>query len=202
MSINRRALKSNVVLTVKDITFPPSSGTDWAADDEVVFTGTLEEVLVFGIKHFSVFTTLIQEDYRIVWNRNWQDMEAYPITPVVLLGATHVLPAEVTLVDLVTNGYRRDFGDGAGLVLEQIADPTVRMFFQGSRSAILSYLLQLEDQGAQRIYELYNFSLFDSAKASGLGTAFDDILGSLGPVELEKAHVTLVSAIAGANILR
>ena len=41
MAINRRALKSNVVLTVKDITFPPSAGTDWAANDEVVFTGTL-----------------------------------------------------------------------------------------------------------------------------------------------------------------
>ena len=126
MAINRRALKSNVVLTVKDITFPPSAGADWAAGDEVVFTGTLEEVLVFGVKFFDVFTTLIREDYQIVWERNWQDMVSYPITPVVLLGATHVLPAEVTLVDLVTNGYRRDFGGGAGIVLEEIADPTNR----------------------------------------------------------------------------
>jgi hypothetical protein len=50
-------------------------------------------------------------------------MGAYPIMPVVL-GATHVLPAEVTLVDLVTNDYRRVFGKGAGIVLEEIADPT------------------------------------------------------------------------------
>ena len=137
-----------------------------------------------------------------MWERNWTDMVSYPITPVVLLGATHVLPAEVTLVDLATNGYRRDFGEGAGIVLEEIADPTNRFFYRGSRAAILSYLLQIQDQGAQRIYELYNFSLFDDAKVAGLGTAFDDILGAMGPVELEKAHVTLMQAIAGANILR
>jgi hypothetical protein len=39
-------------------------------------------------------------------------------------------------------------------------------------------------------------------RQAGLGMACDDILGAIGPVELEQAHVTLVQAIAGANILR
>jgi hypothetical protein len=49
---------------------------------------------------------------------------------------------------------------------------------------------------------LYNFSPFDDAQAAGLGTTFDDTLGAMGLMELEQAYVTLVQAIAGANILR
>lgn len=201
--MNRRALKSNVFMTVNDITFLPASGTDWAAADEVVFAGTLEEAMIMAVKNFAVLSNLIQEDYKVVWERNWTNMLAYPITAVSLLGAVHVTPDEVDLVGMVTNNYRYEFTSQTGLVLELVADPTVKLFYHGSLAAILAYLLQVDTVGTpSRVYELYNFSLFDLSKGVGYASGFVDILGTLGPVEIEKAHETLVNSFANANILR
>jgi len=202
MALNRKKLKSNVRLMVEQASFAPDSGSDWAIGDNVVFSGTHEEALVFALKKFDVFDTLINEDYSIVWDRNFDDFPTYPITPITLLGSVHVLPEEVTLVGLISDNYRYNLSDGAAIVMELKADPSTKVFYQGSRAALLSYLLQIQDGGSDRIYTLYNFSVYDSGKAATMGLALVDILSAQGPVELEKAHPTLANAIVNANIIR
>ena len=202
MALNRKSLMSNVRLMVDSVSFTPDSGTDWEVNDNVVFAGTHEEVLVFALKKFDVFDTLIQEDYSIVWDRNYKDFPTYPTVPITLLGSIHVLPEEVTLVGLVSDSYRFNLSDGAAMVLEEKADPTNRVFYRGTRGALLSYLLQVKDGDTARIFTLYNFSIYDSGKAATMGMTLVDILGAQGPVELEKAHPVLANAIVNANIIR
>lgn len=202
-TLNRRALKSNMYLLVQDITFPPAdAGAEWAVGDEAIFTGTLEETAIFAVKNFAVLSTLIQEQYSIVWDRNWEVVEGYEVTPITLLGAVHVTPDEVTLFAELTNQYRRSLTESVYAVLELKADATERVWYKGSLASVVSLMYQLRDGLLTRYYEDYNIALYDATKAAQMGVVADDILGAYGPVEIEKAHPTLLLSVANANVLR
>ena len=194
--MNKRNLLTDVILNVANITFAPESGTDWAQNDNVAFSGQLQEALIFGVKNFAVMDTLIQEEYSITGTRNYEDPATADVSEVVLLGGVHVAPAEVTLFGEVTNNLRHGLDDVVYATFEAKADGAT-VFYKGSRGAMLAYLLQIQNSGTERIHTLYNWSFATKVSNSSI---FDDVYGANGPVELVKAHETLANAIAETKL--
>jgi hypothetical protein len=49
------------------------------------------------------------------------------------------------------------------------------------------------------VYTLYDFALVDAGKQTNKGVEWVDIDGPNGPVELEKAHISLANIVLGVS---
>ena len=102
----------------------------------------------------------------------------------------------MTFMRNLANNFRINWGDYYNVVTEKVAD-SARTLYYASIIEILAYGLQFEDQGTAEIYTLYDFALQDAGGSLNRGVTYLDIDGSQGPVELDKAHLTLANIILG-----
>ena len=210
-TMDRRKLLSKFYLVVDQISFPSTAigaltggraaATPWAKDDNVVFVGELRHILIFGLLAFDVASVAINENFRLVGERKFQNLKATNDITIINLdpleGEGVVLDEDVLFLENLTNNYRREWDAVTGLIIE--ADPGgTKEFFTGSTLAALAYGLQFAALGTAPIYANTNFGFFEQSGGSN-GLSIVDILGPSGPIELDKAHVTLANLILSAS---
>lgn len=209
-SMDRRKLMSRFYLMVDRITFPSTqigalangrtAATAWAKDQNLVFEGELRHILIFALMAFDVASVAIGEQFRVVAQQKFQNLRPANDIGIISLDPTEgegiVTDDDVLFLENLTNNYRREWDTVSGLIVEDDAAGT-KEYFSGSTLATLSYGLQFKAGGTAPIYATTNFGFFDGS-ASGAGLAISDLLGTNGPVELEKAHLTLGNLILGA----
>lgn len=209
-SMDRRKLMSKYYLMVDRITFPSTqigaltngrtAATAWAKDQNLVFEGELRHILIFALMAFDMASVAIGEQFRVVAQQKFQNLQPTNDIGVISLDPTEgegiVTDNDVLFLENLTNNYRREWDTVSGLIVED--DTTkAKEFFSGSTLAALAYGLQYKAGGSAPIYATTNFGFFDGS-AAGAGLAVTDLLGPNGPVELEKAHLTLGNLILGA----
>jgi len=133
--------------------------------------------------------------------QNIQNLAADDIVQVVSLDPTDgvgiVLDDDVTFLERVTNNYRFGWSDKKKFALELKDDPGAINLYRGSILEMLCYMLQNHATLNSIIYTLYDLAMMDEGGAN-IGTTYVDLLSTAGPVELEKAHITLANTILNA----
>ena len=210
-SMDRRKLQSKFYLMVDHISFASSeigatlngrtASTAWAKDTNVVFVGELRHILIFALMAFDVAAVAVLEQFRLVSERKFQNLLATNDVKIIDLDPTAgegiVEDEDVLFLENLTNSYRREWDTVSGLIVED--DTTgAKEFFSGSTLAALAYGLQYKTGGTAPLYAATNFGFFDISGA-GNGLSVVDILGPSGPVELDKAHVTLGNLVLSAS---
>lgn len=210
-SMDRRKLQSKFYLMVDHITFASTAigaatngrtaTTAWAKDANVVFTGELRHILIFALMAFDVAAVAINEQFRLVSERKFQNLLATNDVQVINLDPTEgegiVEDEDVLFLENLTNNYRREWDTVSGLIVEDETAGT-REYYSGSTLATLAYGLQYAAAGTAPIYAATNFGFFD-VSAVGNGLSVVDLLGPSGPVELDKAHVSLGNLVLSAS---
>lgn len=207
--MDRRKLLTKYYLMVDQISFASTAigaaangrtaVTTWAQDANVVFKGDLRHILIFALMAFDVASVAVNEQFRLVPEQKFQNLAPDQDITVIDLDPTEaegiVIDDDVTFLENLTNIYRRDWDEVSGLIVEDGLG--VKTFYSGSTLAALAYGLQYAAAGVAPLYAATNFSFFDRA-AAGNGVTIADLLGTSGPVELEKGHITLGHIILGA----
>lgn len=210
-SMDRRKLQSKFYLMVDHISFASTeigatlngrtAATAWAKDTNVVFVGELRHILIFALMAFDVAAVAVLEQFRLVSERKFQNLLATNDLTIIDLDPTAgegiVEDEDVLFLENLTNNYRREWDTISGLIVEDDALGT-KEFFSGSTLAALAYGLQFAAAGTAPLYVATNFGFFDIAGA-GNGLSVVDLLGPSGPVELDKAHVTMGNLILSAS---
>jgi hypothetical protein len=209
--MDRRKLQSKFYLMVDHITFASTAigattngraaATAWTKDTNVVFVGELRHILIFALMAFDVASVAVLEQFRLVSERKFQNLLATNDVTVIDLNPTAgegiVEDADVLFLENLTHNYRREWDVVSGLIVEDDALGT-KEYFSGSTLAALAYGLQFKDGGTAPLYLATNFGFFDISGA-GNGLSVVDLLGTSGPVELDKAHVTLGNLVLSAS---
>lgn len=209
-SMDRRKLQSKFYLMVDHISFASTAigaatngrtaATAWTKDTNVVFVGELRHILIFALMAFDVAAVAVLEQFRLVSERKFQNLLAANDLTIINLDPTEgegiVVDEDVLFLENLTNNYRREWDLVSGLIVEADAAGT-KEYFSGSTLATLAYGLQFKTGGTAPIYAATNFGFFDISGA-GNGLSVVDLLGPSGPVELDKAHVTLGNLILSA----
>jgi hypothetical protein len=208
--MDRRKLQSKFYLMVDHISFASTAigaatngrtaATAWAQDANVVFVGELRHILTFALMAFDVASVAVNEQFRLVSERKFQNLAATNDVSIISLDPTEgegiVTDADVLFLENLTNSYRREWDTVSGLIVE--ADAGGKEYFTASTLATLAYGLQFKAGGTAPIYAATNFGFFDHS-AAGNGLSVVDLLGPSGPVELDKAHVTLGNIVLSAS---
>jgi hypothetical protein len=210
-SMDRRKLLSSFYLMVDQISFASTeigaavngrtAVTAWAKDDNVVFVGELRHILIFALLAFDVAAVAVNEQFRLVSERKFQNLRATNDISIINLDPTEgegiVVDEDVLFLENLTHTYRREWDTQSGLIVE--ADPGGnKEYCIGTTLAALAYGLQFATAGTGPIYVTTNFGFFDHA-AAGNGLNVVDLLGPAGPVELDKAHLTLGNIVLSAS---
>jgi hypothetical protein len=212
--MDRRKLEQLYYLIVENISFAsdeigdPTNGrtslTAWVQDAEVIFRGKLKHILVFALMAFDVAQVAVNELFTIVPEREFLNVEnlgAVDIVDVISLdpadGQGIVLDNDLTFMAHLTNNFRFGWSDVKNIIIQQKAVPTNKSLYKGTVLESLAYAYQIHTTGNAVVYTLHDFALSDPAKQLNKGVQWLDINGSSGPVELEKAHVTLGNMILG-----
>ncbi len=210
-SMDRRKLMSKFYLMVDRISFASTaigaatngrtSTTAWAADSNVVFVGELRHILVFALMAFDVAAVAVNEQFRLVSEQKFQNLKPTNDVTIINLDPTEgegiVVDEDLIFLENLTNNYRREWEVVSGIIVED--DVTkAKEYFSGSTLAALAYGLQYKTGGTAPIYAATNFGFFDQS-AAGVGLSVVDLLGTTGPVELDKAHITLGNIILSAS---
>jgi hypothetical protein len=210
-SKDRRKLSSKFYLMVDRISFAStaigaatngrSAATAWAKDTNVVFVGELRHILIFALMAFDVAAVAVNEQFRLVSERKFQNLLPTNDLTIINLDPTEgegiVVDEDVLFLENLTNNYRREWDTVSGLIVEDDAAGT-KEYFTGSTLTTLAYGLQYADAATAPVYSMANFGFFD-ASAIGNGLSVVDLLGPSGPVELDKAHVTLGNLVLSAS---
>ncbi|MBE7474303.1 MAG: hypothetical protein HS114_34670 [Anaerolineales bacterium] len=210
-SMDRRKLQSKFYLMVDHISFASTAigaatngrtaATAWAKDANVVFVGELRHILIFALMAFDIAAVAVNEQFRLVSERKFQNLLAANDLSIIDLDPTAgegiVVDEDVLFLENLTNNYRREWDLVSGLIVEDDALGT-KEYFSGSTLATLAYGLQYKTGGTVPIYAATNFGFFDISGA-GNGLSVVDLLGPSGPVELDKAHVTLGNLVLSAS---
>ncbi|MBE7473153.1 MAG: hypothetical protein DPW09_39070 [Anaerolineae bacterium] len=210
-SMDRRKLQSKFYLMVDHISFASTAigaatngrtaATAWAKDANVVFVGELRHILIFALMAFDVAAVAVNEQFRLVSERKFQNLLANNDLSIISLDPTEgegiVVDEDVLFLENLTNQYRREWDLVSGLIVEDDTAGT-KEYFSGSTLATLAYGLQYKAGGTAPIYAATNFGFFDIS-GSGNGLSVVDLLGPSGPVELDKAHVTLGNLVLSAS---
>jgi hypothetical protein len=212
---NKRQLENVYYLTVQDITFAstaigdPTNGrsaaTAWSQDDTVVFKGKLKHILTFALMAFDVASVAVNELFEIVPEReflNVQNLSAADIVEVIDLDPTQgegiVVDDDMTFLTNITNNFRLGPNDMKNVVVEEKAAPANKALYKSSVINAIAYAFQVHQTGNAVTYTLFDFALMDVAAGVTKGVEYVDIDGSLGPVELDKAHSSLASLVLSA----
>ena len=87
--MDRRKLKSVYYLMVEGIQFAVptrASGVTWTTTtDNVVFKGTLEQVLIFALQNFTVQSVAVLEEFALIDERSFNNMPATDDVTVLVL---------------------------------------------------------------------------------------------------------------------
>lgn len=210
-SMDRRKLLSRFYLMVDHITFAStaigaatngrSAATAWAKDSNVVFVGELRHLLIFALMAFDCASVAVNEQFRLVSEQKFQNLLPTNDISIINLDPTKgegvVTDEDVLFLENLTKNYRREWDTQSGLIIEDDTAKT-KEFYSGSTLAALAYGLQFKTGGTAPIYASANFGFFDQS-AAGIGLTVVDLLGPTGPVELEKAHLTLGNLILNAS---
>lgn len=214
--INKRQLETPYVLTVQEITFASdaigktgaggrTSTVAWAQNDTVIFTGKLKHILLFGIIAFDVSQVAILEKFTLTpatQFANIQNLAAQNIVQVVSLdpanGAGIVLDNDVTFLERITNNYRFNWSDRKRFALELKSDAGNIQLYAASVLEMLCYMLQNHATLNDLIYTLYDLAIIDESAGTNIGVTYTELTSTAGPVEIEKAHVTLANTVLGA----
>ncbi|GIK43792.1 MAG: hypothetical protein BroJett011_76250 [Chloroflexota bacterium] len=210
-SMDRRKLQSKFYLMVDHISFASTeigaltngrtAVTTWAKDTNVVFVGELRHILIFALMAFDVAAVAVLEQFRLVSERKFQNLLATNDLTIIDLNPTAgegiVEDEDVLFLENLTNNYRREWDMLSGLIVEDDATGA-KEYFSGSTLAALAYGLQYKAAGTAPLYVATNFGFFDISGA-GNGLSVVDLLGPSGPVELDKAHVTLGNLVLSAS---
>ncbi len=210
-SMDRRKLMSKFYLMVDRITFPStaigdatggrSATTPWDVDTNVVFWGDLRHILIFALMSFDVASVAVNEQFRLVSEHKFQnlkpanDISIIDLDPVA--GEGIVTDDDVLFMENLTKQYRREWDAMSGLIVEDDITKT-KEYFSGSTLAALAYGMQFKTALSTPVYEGANFGFFEQS-AAGLGLTVVDMMGPSGPVELEKAHLTLGNLVLSAS---
>jgi hypothetical protein len=209
-AMDRRKLQSKFYLMVDQISFASTAiglavggraaATPWLKDDNVIFVGELRHILVFGLMAFDVASVAVNEQFRLVSERKFQNLAAANDIAIIDLDPTEgegvVVDEDILFLENLTNNYRREWDQRAGLIFEDTLG--VKEYYYGTTLAALAYGLQYAAGGTDPIYVDTNFGFFDQS-ASGNGLTVADLFGVSGPIELEKAHITLGNLILNAS---
>jgi len=213
MLMDKRKLESVYYMTVKDITFASdaigaasgtgrSATTTWDADQTVVFKGKLKHILNFAVMAFDVASVAINELFTLTPERDFVNMPTPGDVGVINLdpaeGEGIVVDADMTFLNDFTNGYRLGWDDRYNLVVEEKADSTNLALYAASVLEGFIYAMQYHSTGDAPVYTLYDFAMSKAGTGYNKGVSYIDIDGTQGPVEIEKAHVTLANAILNA----
>jgi len=109
-----------------------------------------------------------------------------------------VVDDDLTFLQHLTNNFRGNWTQAKNIITAEKATPTNKAYYTGSLLEALAYALQYQNGGAAPIYTLYDFALMNTGVAQNAGVTWLDLDGSGGPVELEKAHITLANVILSA----
>jgi hypothetical protein len=209
---NRRQLEKVHVLLVNDISFASdaigaASGvgraaeTDWIATDNVVFKGPLKDILIFALMAFSGSSVSVAENFEIVPIEKWVDVPNLTSTDIVTAisldpadGEGIVLANDVTFLTNLTNNFRLAPSTVKRVIVEEKADASNKILYQGSVLEALAYALQYQDQGTAPIYTLFEVALMD-AGGMNVGVIYDPISGANGPVEYEPYLLKIANAV-------
>jgi hypothetical protein len=209
--MDRRKLLSKFYLMVDHISFPSTqigdtangraAATTWAKDANQVFVGELRHILIFALTAFDVASVAVNEQFRLVSERKFQNLKADQNIGIINLDPTAgegiVTDEDVLFLENLTNNYRREWDTVSGLIVEDEVNGT-KEYYSGSLLAALAIGLQFKNGGTAPVYSDTNFGLFEQS-AAGNGLSVIDLLGSSGPVEVQKAHLTLGNLILGAS---
>jgi hypothetical protein len=210
-SMDRRKLLAKFYLMVDHITFASTAigdaangraaATAWAENDNLVFVGELRHILIFALMAFDVASVAVNEQFRLVSERKFQNLKPGNDIGIINLDPTVgegiVTDDDVLFLENLTNGYRREWDVVAGLIVEdEVAQ--AREYYTGSALAALAYALQYKSGETAPIYATTNFSFFEQS-AVGVGLSVIDLLGPGGPVEVQKAHISLGNIILQAS---
>lgn len=210
-TMDRRKLHAKYYLIVDQISFASTeigalvagrvAATPWAKNDNVVFVGELRHILLFSLMAFDVAAVAINEQFRLVGDRKFHNMAADNDVAIIALDPTLgegiVLDEDVLFLENLTDNYKAEWDARSGLIVEAALAGT-KEFYVGSVLAVLAYAMQMAPSGTGLIYTETNFGFYDQS-AAGLGLSAVDLLGPQGPIEIEKAHITLGSIVLGAS---
>jgi hypothetical protein len=216
VEINKRKLESLYYLVGENISFDSdaigavspdgrSAATAWLADEEMVFKGKLKHILTFALMAFDVASVAVNELYTIIPERDFLNVRNLGDTDIVdvvdldpTAGEGIVQANDITFMTNLTNNLRGNWSEPKRIITANKVTPTTRAYYNGSLVEALAYGLQFQSGGTAPIYTLFDFAVMD---ISGLnkGVVYADMDGALGPVELEKAHVTLANTLLGVT---
>jgi hypothetical protein len=92
-----------------------------------------------------------------------------------------------------------NWGDSKNVVVQEKATPANKTLYNGIVLEALAYAYQFHETGGPPVYTLYDFALVDAGKQTNKGVEWVDIDGPNGPVELEKAHISLANIVLGVS---
>jgi hypothetical protein len=213
--MDRRKLLANYYMIVEGISFASdaigaavggrTAQTVWAEGANLIFKGQLRHHLIFALMAFDIVPTSLvsPERFSLIPERKFNNpgtpdpkgVQIVDIDPATSQEGIVTLD-DVAFLDEVTGLYRYSWDESVGIVAENRLTPATKNLYYGSRLATLAYGLQYSDTPAP-IYTEFDFAFFDR-NSVGSYITLDDILGSNGPTELERAHVSLGNLILGA----
>lgn len=210
-SMDRRKLMSKFYLMVDHISFASTAigaeadgraaATAWLKDANVVFVGELRHILTFALMAFDVASVAVNEQFRLVSERKFQNLKPENDIAVIDLDPTAgegiVTDEDMLFLDNITNSFRREWDTVSGLIVED-EGTGAKEYYSGSTLAALAYGLQFAAGGTAPIYAATNFGFFDRS-AAGIGLSVIDLLGPSGPVEIDKAHLSLANIVLSAS---
>ncbi len=195
---------SHASTEVGDATNGRTATTAWAKDDEVIFKGKLKHLLNFAVMAFDVASVAVLETFNIVSERDYVGVEnlgAADIPNVIDIdpaqGEGIVVDEDMTFLYNLTGGFRSNWDDTKNIVLQEKAVPANKILYRGSILQAYCYAMQVS--GTAPVYELYDFGLIDASSSVNQGVDYPLLDSTDGPLEYEKALVTLANLVLSAK---
>lgn len=215
-AMDKKKLERDFYLVVENITFASteigdtvsgrSAATAWAKDDEVVFKGKLKHILAFALMAFDVASVAVNETFTIVNAREYTDVQNLGVSDIVAVvdldptaGEGVITDDDMSFLANLTNNFRLGWDAAKNIITQEKAAPANKALYRGTVLQALAFAYQWKDGGAAPVYTLYDFALMDSGSMLNQGVVYPAIDGVDGPVELDKAHVTLANLVLGAK---